>query len=153
MHLTKFTGHKTYKLDLKGRVAFPSHWKMEENDVFKLIYAEREGHPLIKCYPEESFENMIQNIRTRSEAEGETPLDIDEFVGIIIGTCFDAELNSQGKFPLSKDQRAQLNTQDQVLMVGRGTFFELWKPEDYHECYTMKEVHKLKLNQRYGTFN
>ncbi len=150
---TQFTGHKTYKLDPKGRVAFPSNWKTGSNAIFKLLRAQRDGYTIIKCYTEASFAHMVNNVQEKAEAAGHSPQEIQKYIGIIIGTCFDAELNNQGKFPLSKEQREQLQVDEQVLMVGRGTFFELWKPEDYQAVYEIDAVQKLELDKLFGIFS
>ncbi len=150
---TQFTGNKTYKLDPKGRVSFPSNWKAEENCIFKIHQAQREGFSLLKCYTEASFEDTINTVRVKAEEDGYNLLEIDAYVGSILGNCFDAELNAQGKLQLSKEQRAQLGAEDQVLMVGRGKYFELWNAADYDQVYHLTELHKLELNKKFGIFS
>lgn len=150
---TQFTGQKTYKLDPKGRVAFPSNWKTGSNAIFKLVRAQREGFCVYKSYTEKSFANMILDIRAKAEAAGHSNLEIEQYIGNIIGTCVDAELSNQGKFSVGKDHREQLELEEQLMLVGRGTYFELWKPESYQAVYDPAKLQKLELDKLFGIFS
>lgn len=150
---TQFTGHKTYKLDPKGRVAFPSHWKTEENVSFKLFCAKRDGYPVIKCYTESSFAQLITTIRHEAEARGATFKEIEKYAGAIIASCIDGELNNQRKFPISKEHREQLALDNQLMLVGRGDFLEIWKPEDYDAVYGIEKLQDLELDKIFGIFS
>lgn len=150
---TQFTGHKTYKLDPKGRVAFPSHWKTEENVTFKLFWAKRDGYPIVKCYTENSFERMITKVSQEAVDKGATYKQIEKYTGAIIASCIDGELNNQRKFSISKEHRDLLQLDSQLMLVGRGDFIEIWRPEDYDAVYGIEQLQELELDQIFGIFS
>lgn len=96
---------------------------------------------------------MIHDVLERASAEGHSQLEIQHYIGIIIGTCVDVELNNQGKFSVAKEQRAQLELEEQLMLVGRGTFFELWKPESYDAIYGPEIIKALALDKSFGIFS
>ena len=118
-----FTGNMCHKLDPKSRVAVPAHWRVSHGCSLRLIEAKREGYNIIKCYTEESFASMVHEVKTQAQAKDFSARDIDAYLGLIIGKCCEADLNSQGKLLIPKNQREGLALSDSVHLVGRGDYF------------------------------
>ncbi len=146
-----FTGNVTHKLDPKSRVSVPSSWRGDKTiGTLKLIEAQRQNFSIIKCYTELSFHQMVQDVRSKAEEKGHSLLDINNYLGVIIGMCSDAELSSQGKLLIPKKLRDKMQLGEQLLLVGRGDYFELWEPSAYDSVYTPEAIQSLRLNLDFG---
>ena len=142
-----FTGNVTHKLDPKSRVAIPAGWRAAQEGVLTLIDAHYETYPVLKCYTQESFADKIASIRSQAEARGVEPGELDRYIGMITGRSFQAELSSQGKLLIPKQQRERLGLKESATIVGRGTYFEIWSPEDYALTNTPEAISKVELDQ------
>ena len=142
-----FTGNVTHKLDPKSRVAIPAGWRAAQDSVLTLIDATRDAYPIIKCYTREGFADKIASIRTQAEARGVEPGDIDRYVGIITGRSFEAEVSSQGKLLIPKQQRSRLRLGETATIVGRGSYFEIWEPADFEASNSPEAISKLDLDK------
>jgi len=131
-----FRGNVTHKLDPKSRVAVPAGWRAAQNGSLCLIDSCYDGYQIVKCYTDDSFAAMIDTVRTQALEKGIEPGEVDRYLGRIIGSCFEAEVSSQGKLLIPKQQRERLRLADSVQIVGRGDYFELWSPEDYRAANT-----------------
>ncbi len=145
-----FTGNVTHKLDPKSRVAVPASWRAAREGALLLIDAKRKGYPVVKCYTHASFAEMVASIRKGAEAMGAHPGEIDQYVGDIIGSSFEAEVSTQGKLLIPKQQRDNLRLEDTATLVGRGGYFEVWQPQDFAATNTPEAIGKSKLDQYFG---
>ena len=145
--IVQFTGNVNHKLDPKSRVAIPANWRAAQRESLVLIDACSESYKVLKCYTRQSFAEMIKSIRTRAEADGVLPGDVDRYVGKITGCCFEAEVSSQGKLLIPKPQRERLKLTDTATIVGRGSYFEIWAPTDYEASNSEEALSKLQLDQ------
>ncbi len=145
-----FTGNVTHKLDPKSRVAVPAGWRAAHEGALLLIDAKRKGYPVVKCYTRASFAEMVDSVRNRAETLGAQPGEIDQYVGDIIGSSFEAEVSTQGKLLIPKQQRENLHLAETATLVGRGSYFEVWLPEDFAATNTPEAIGKSKLDQVFG---
>lgn len=142
-----FTGHVTHKLDAKSRVAVPAGWRAAQGQTLVMIDARSEEYRILKCFTREAFAEKISAIRQQAEAHGVQPGEIDHYVGRITGCCFEAEVSSQGKLLIPKQQRERLRLGDTATIVGRGAHFEIWAPADFEATNSPDALSKLKLDQ------
>ncbi|MDO5450955.1 MAG: hypothetical protein Q4F30_08715 [Akkermansia sp.] len=142
-----FTGNVTHKLDPKSRVAIPAGWRAAQEGALTLIDANFDEYPVLKCYTKESFAEKIAAIRQQAEQRGAEPGDIDRYIGIITGRCFEAEVSSQGKLLIPKPQRERLKLGENATIVGRGTYFEIWSPADYEATNSPEAISKIELDK------
>lgn len=145
-----FTGNVTHKLDPKSRVAIPAGWRDAQGAVLWMIDAQNEGYPTLKCYTRESFEEMVNGIRSHAEARGFDPAAVNRYLGTIIGLSFEAEVSSQGKLLIPKAQRERLKLADTATIVGRGSYFEIWSPVDFEATKAPDALAKLELDKVFG---
>lgn len=145
-----FSGNMTHKLDPKSRVSMPAAWRSKSSSTLKLIEALREGHQIIKCYTEDSFQSMVSEVRSKAEAAGHAHIEIEKYLGAIIGVSYEAVLSSQGKLLIPKKQRDKMQLEEQLTIVGRGDYFELWNPCAYAAAHLPEEIQKLELNKMFG---
>ncbi len=146
-----FSGKFEHKLDPKSRVSVLSDWRDRCDGKFQLIDAQKKGYPVIKCYTQETFAEMIAYIRRKSEEMQATPKDIDDYVGDIIGRSYEAEVSTQGKLLIPKVQRERLRLSEMVVLVGRGEYFEFWNPEDYAAATAPATATRSRLDEHFGT--
>ena len=144
-----FTGNVTHKLDPKSRVAIPANWKAAQREALVLIDTCSDEYKVLKCYTRQSFAEMIKSIRTKAEASGISPGDVDRYVGKITGCCFEAEVSSQGKLLIPKPQRERLKLTETATLVGRGSYFEIWAPADYEASNSADALGKLELDRMF----
>lgn len=145
-----FTGNVTHKPDAKSRVSVPANWRAAHGAVLSLIAAHREHYPVVKCYTQAGFEELLTDIREQAAARGATPGQINDYIGAIAGSSFEAEVSTQGKLLIPKAQRERLRLTDSVVLVGRGAYFELWAPADYAAVHSPE---KLAANELDKLFN
>ena len=126
-----FTGNVTHKLDPKSRVAIPANWRVVYGQELVMLASTYHDYNIIKCYTQESFATKLNEIRTRALADGFDMGEVDEYIGVIAGNSFAAEVNAQGKLLIPKAQRDRLQLKDTTQLVGRTSHFELWLPEDF----------------------
>ncbi len=148
-----FTGNVAHKLDPKSRVAVPANWRAAREGALLLIDAKKKSYPIVKCYTPSSFAAMVADIRKGAEAMGALPLEIDQYVGDIIGRSFETEVSTQGKLLIPKQQRENLRLEDMATFVGRGDYFEIWCPEDFAAAHAPEALGKSKLDQYFGILN
>ncbi len=144
-----FTGNVTHKLDPKSRVAVPAGWRAAQGQVLILIDASSDNYRILKCYTKEAFAAKMMSIRTQAEAQGISPGEIDKYVGVITGCSFEAEVSTQGKLLIPKKQRERMGLLEMATIVGRGAYFEIWKPEDFEATTTPDMLGSLKLDQMF----
>ena len=145
-----FTGNVTHKLDPKSRMAVPAGWRDAQGATLWMIDAQNEGYPILKCYTKESFEEMVNGIRSHAEARGFEPIKTNQYIGTIIGMSFQAEVSTQGKLLIPKAQRERIKLTDNATIVGRGTYFEIWEPANFEATKTPEALAKLELDKVFG---
>lgn len=144
-----FTGNVSHKLDPKSRVAVPANWRAAHDAVLTLIDAMSDGYPILKCYTKDTFDDKLDAIRTQALAAGKKPGEIDRYIGIIAGRCFHAEVSSQGKLLIPKQQRERLKLAENAVIVGRSDYFEIWNPEDFAIVNSPEAMQNIDLDQMF----
>ena len=145
-----FLGNVKHKLDPKSRVAVPADWRTAQGSTLRMLAATSEGYPVLKCYTEEGFADKISGIRQEAKEQGATPVQIDHYIGVITGQCFVGEVSTQGKLLIPKAQRERLRLADQASIVGRGSYFEIWNPEDFDLVSSPEAMKQLELDKLFG---
>lgn len=124
-------GNYAHKLDPKSRVAIPAQWRVVYGEELVMLASTYHDYNILKCYTQASFASKLSEIRTRALADGFDMGEVDEYIGVIAGNSFAAEVNAQGKLLIPKAQRDRMGLKDTTQLVGRTSHFELWLPEDF----------------------
>ena len=106
-------------------------------------------YKVIKCFTHESFAAKLHEIRERALAEGYEMGDVDEFIGDIAGKSFVAEVNTQGKLLIPKQQRDRLRLGEYARLVGRTMHFEIWNTDDFDADTEQKAAKESSLNKKF----
>lgn len=144
-----FTGNVCHKLDPKSRVSIPAGWRAAQDAELTIIDAQSDGFPILKCYTKAAFDAKLDAIRAQAESRGAAPGDIDRYVGIIAGRCFQAEVSSQGKLLIPKQQRERLKLAETAVIVGRSDYFEIWAPTDFDTANSPEALRELELDKMF----
>lgn len=134
-------GYHPHKMDPKGRVAIPVDWRPAPGTTLRLISAEREGLPVIQVLPEAEYQKRLAEVDAHATA---TPAQKRVLKGRLYTYNRKAEVSSQGKLLVPKDwsEAANLPTEDYVMLVGKGSFFEIWNNENFAQL-NEREMAKL----------
>lgn len=138
-----------HKLDAKNRIAVPSEWRTgDSGGVLLLLESTREGKPMIKALTHGKFREYIETIRSSIY----TPAQKDLLIGKLHAECVETAVNSQGKMLIPKQMCERGRFHGDVKLVGRGGYFEIWKPELYDEVDRLEAAKLEELNINLGIF-
>lgn len=131
-------GHYTTKADLKGRVALPVKFKASLGT--KLIVTAGYEKSLMVVSPKD-WEKVIGEVTNR-KLTLEPARATDRF---LLGSAFEVELDSQGRFIIPKYLRNYAEINDVVVFIGVGNRVELWSQTKWteYEKYLSKNISQL----------
>lgn len=141
-----------YKLDPKCRVSVPSDWRVSAGaGVLRLLKVNSYGKPVLKVITEDEFTNLLKLIDEQAEWSAAQK---QVMRGKLFSDCQKTKLNEQGKLlvPKALCVHPDLEPDGQVTLVGRGTYFEIVKPENYEEMRQREEAEVAELNAVMGLF-
>jgi MraZ protein len=144
-------GRYDHKMDPKYRVAIPSEWRPAPGSTLRLLETRNYGLAVVAALTEEEYELRLRQI---DEDGVMSVLEKRQMKGILHSRCRPAPVNEQGKLLVPKDwsERAGLPADGPVVLVGRGTFFEIWSAETF-ALVEERENEKLAAhNERLGVF-
>lgn len=144
--LPQFNGFQEHKMDPKYRVAIPASWRPEEGQQLILQESQRYGIPCVRVLTLTAFAEMERIIReSTSHSAGERR----EALEFLHAGILPVQVNNQGKLLIPKDwsQRAHLEAETTVMMVGRGEYFDIFNRADYAKVY---ETQKTRVAQNFG---
>lgn len=122
------------KIDKKGRVSFPAHFRSALKDsqlTAIVLYRSLKGAYLEGC-PVEVFERRCQQIDSHG---------MDAESAFLFAESQLIHFDPEGRFSLPKHLLEYAHIEDHIAFVGRGRTFEVWQPstfEAYHE--TMRQA-------------
>lgn len=137
-----------HKLDAKNRIAIPSEWRPSEGCCLLLLESKRQGHPMIKALTHDKFKELVETIN----ATDYTPAQKDMLVGKLHSDCLETAINGQGKMLVPKRMLERIGFSSDVKLVGRGGYFEIWRPELYDEVEQLEAAKLEELNAELGIF-
>lgn len=123
-----FIGEFEYRIDEKGRVPVPPKFRTDE--------LKKDGMVLFpgieKCitiYPISEWKKLAETLTAGSII----PSKLRKLNRAIFATAFNAEIDGQGRImvPAQLRQYAELN--DEVVVTGINTFFELWNKKEWEK--------------------
>lgn len=141
-----------HKLDPKCRVSVPSDWRVSAGrGILRLLRAEKYGVAVLKVHTEKEFHAVLERIdRQDAWNDRQKQLMRDRF----FSDCQKTSMNSQGKLLIPKGlcEKADLEPEGHVSLVGRGHYFELVKPENYETLRSAEEEEVALLDAATGVF-
>ena len=135
---TLLIGHYETNLSPKGRVALPSRFKKILGT--KLIVTAGYEKALMIIAPKD-WQAVVGQVTNRQLTVGPARAT-DRF---LLGSAFEVELDTQGRFIVPKYLRKYAELGDEVVFIGVGNRLELWSLAKWeaYEQYLEKNISKL----------
>lgn len=137
-----------HKLDPKNRLAIPAEWEPGEGCPLFLLEAKKEGLMMVKVLTLDKFREYVDMIRNSDK----TPATKESMIGRLYAECVETTINAQGKMLIPKKMCELADLSGDVRLVGRGSFFELWKPDVYDEFEIREKARLEDVNADFGIF-
>ena len=94
---------------------------------------------------------MLQEVEKRDDLSFSMKKKV---LGRLHSQILKTSLNPQGKLLIPKAwcEVPGLNSEEHVVLVGRGSYFEIFSPENYEEMLVREEAETAALNDELGFF-
>ncbi|MBT3197705.1 MAG: division/cell wall cluster transcriptional repressor MraZ [Gammaproteobacteria bacterium] len=138
-----FRGNKTVKLDGKGRLSIPTHYRTQLLEAYggKVVVAPDIHSPCLNLYPLPEWELMEEKI---AQLPGRQQSTLRRFV---IGRSQECEMDGTGRILLSQELRDYANLDKGAILAGVGFKMELWDEAAWREVSQPEELSEDDLNQ------
>lgn len=140
-----------HKMDAKCRVSVPTDWRETAGDGYlRLLQSSSYGLEVLRVVTETEYRNMLQSV----ELSDLSAANKKKMLGRLYSSCLKTTLNPQGKITIPKAwcELPSLEANGNVVMAGRGTYFELFKPERYQEMLGQQKAETDELDEDFGFF-
>lgn len=111
----------------KGRLAIPARFRKEIGN--KLVVARWLEGCLIGV-TDDGFNTLLQNLLGKRELSSLPVREIERF---IMGSAYEVELDSQGRFVIPPLLKKYANVNDKIVFIGLGTRFEIWSEAKWED--------------------
>ena len=119
-----FLGEFEYKIDEKGRVPFPPKFRRELKEGVVLTPG---AEQCINAYPLHEWRKLSANLTGGSLTRSK----LRRLNRAIFATAFSLQIDGQGRVALPVPLREYAGVEDEVIIVGVNTYFELWNKEHW----------------------
>ncbi|GMO60837.1 MAG: division/cell wall cluster transcriptional repressor MraZ [Rickettsiales bacterium] len=133
------------KVDVKGRVSFPSQFRQEisrNNADFQGVALYQSTN---KCCVEGSKIERLKQVSEEIEYNDEMSEEQkDYYIHIILGGSVQLPFDTDGRIILPKHLLDFAGITEKAVFVGKNEIFEVWEPQKYIE-YTQKAQEQFKV--------
>jgi len=119
-----FLGEFEYKIDEKGRVPVPPSFRRELD---KGLVLTQGAETCIIAYPFSEWKKLADNITSSSAS----PSKLRRLNRFLFATAFSSNLDGQGRIALPVPLREYAGIEDEVVIAGANTYFELWNKDQW----------------------
>ena len=119
-----------HKMDTKCRVSVPADWRVTAgNGYLRLLQSSSYELKVLRVLTEEEYQNMLQEVEKRDDLSFSMKKKV---LGRLHSQILKTSLNPQGKLLIPKAwcEVPGLNSEEHVVLVGRGSYFEIFSPEN-----------------------
>ncbi len=140
-----FLGLYQHRIDSKGRLTIPSRFReMLSSGAYVTLGFDRN---LMVLTPD-----VFQNISERVNQMSLTDPVARQLRRLIFATADRVEVDRSGRILIPQFLRETAGLESQVVVVGSGTYFELWSPETWSQ--QASEIQNTEANaQRFAAFD
>lgn len=130
----QFHGEYQHRIDPQSRVAIPARYREE----FRAgLYLTRGlGEPCVWAFSPSEWETFSAPIAAMQPGSSRARA----LRRRVFGSTFDVELDRQGRVVLPQPLRQYAGLQEEVVIVGAGTYLELWDKGRYDELPDMDDA-------------
>ena len=120
-----FFGEFEYTIDEKGRVGIPPRFKKEIRD--GVIVLTQGIEPCITAYPLSEWNKLATALTSSSVGRSK----LRKLNRAIFGTAFRTPMDTKDRVALPVSLRQNAGIENEVVIVGANTYFELWNKEQW----------------------
>jgi len=131
-----FYGRFEHKIDPKGRLQIPITLRQIERDkIFSSFMLLKGSGGCLALVPVDEFHRNAREFTPELGAKG-----IVDFARRLYPNAFELQLDNQGRILLPKNLREFAGIEDDVLIIGLGSWIELWNEERYDRVCAESEI-------------
>lgn len=128
-----FQGASSLSLDAKGRLSVPTRHRAALSVDGSLLTITKHPHGCLMIFPQPAWEAF------RSQF-AEMPMNLQWVKRVFLGNAMDLEMDGSGRVLISPELRQAAGITKDAILLGMGSFFELWDAATYAE----KEAEAMK---------
>ena len=138
-----FRGNKTVKLDGKGRVSIPAHYRTRLLDTSggKVVVSPDPLSPCLNIYPLSEWEHVEEQI---GKLPGRQQSSLRRYV---IGRAQECEMDGSGRILLNQELCEHANLGKAAVLAGVGFKMELWDESGWSSVSQPDELSEEDLDQ------
>jgi MraZ protein len=123
--LTVFQGASSLTLDTKGRLSVPTRYRdvLSATDSGQLTVT-KHPHGCLMIFPRNEWEKFRDRISS-------LPAKAHWWKRIFLGNAMDVDMDATGRLLVSPELRATAGISKDALLLGMGSYFELWDAATY----------------------
>lgn len=115
-----FQGASALALDAKGRLTVPArHRELLSATAGGQLTLTRHPHGFLLLFPRPEWESFRDKVMA-------LPMDASAWKRVFIGNAMDVEIDNSSRILISPELRAAAGLVRDVMLLGLGTYFELW---------------------------
>jgi len=124
-----YKGFAPYKMDPKFRVSIPPMWRPDVGVPLFMLFSKEHELPVVKVLSQAAYNEKVELV----QGSAKTPKEKGRMLGRLAMLSREAMLNEQGKLLVPKDlsEQAGIVAEAEVMLAGRGNFFEIWSKENF----------------------
>ncbi|MCK5832565.1 division/cell wall cluster transcriptional repressor MraZ [bacterium] len=131
-----FFGRFEHKIDAKGRLQIPVTLRQYDRDrAYTSFILLKGSSKCLALVPVSDFHKTAQEFRPQLKAKG-----IVDFARRLYPNAFEVQLDNQGRILLPKNLREFAEIEDNALLVGVGSWIELWNEARYEQACAESET-------------
>jgi MraZ protein len=120
-----FQGASSLSLDAKGRLSMPTrHRDVLSATANNQLTITRHPDGCLMLFPRPEWEKFRDRI-------AQVPMNAQWWKRIFLGNAVDVELDSTGRVLVSPELRAAAGIENETMLLGMGSHFELWDKASY----------------------
>jgi MraZ protein len=130
-----FQGASSLILDAKGRLSVPTRYRdVLSATASNQLTLTKHPHGCLMIFPRNEWEKFRQRIAL-------LPMQAQWWKRIFLGNAMDVDMDASGRVLVSPELRAAAGISKDTMMLGMGSYFELWDAA----MYTAQEAEQMKL--------
>jgi MraZ protein len=129
-----FQGLSSLSLDAKGRLSMPTRHRDALGEGVSQLTITKHPHGCLMVFPRAEWEQF----RARIASLG---MNAQWWRRIFLGNAMDVDMDASGRLLISPELRAAAGISKEAVLLGMGTYFELWDAQAYaaKEAEAMQE--------------
>lgn len=121
-----FQGASSLSLDAKGRLAVPTRHRDALSSHAGQLTITKHPHGCLMVFPRPAWEEFRGRIAA-------LPMQAQWWKRIFLGNAMDVEMDGSGRVLVSPELRAAAGITKDAILLGMGSYFELWDAQNYAE--------------------